>query len=252
MIQLPFFCAILHWKNYKVMKYKRILLKLSGESLMGDQGYGISPEMLDYYAGQIRDAYEVCEAVGIVIGGGNIFRGLQGVATGMDRVEGDYMGMLATIINSMALKVRLQEKGIAAELLSGLVIDGITRKATRNAAKKALASGSVVIFAGGTGNPFFTTDTAAALRAAEMHAEVLLKGTRVDGVYTKDPEKYQDAERLNSITYNEAIAKGYQILDITAFTMCRENKIPIIVFDINEPGNLKRVLEGVAICTIVS
>lgn len=233
------------------MNYKRILIKLSGESLMGSQGYGIDPERLEYYVSQIKDAVETGVAVGIVLGGGNIYRGLQGAARGMDRVQGDYMGMLATMINSMALQTRLNAAGIQTVLLSGLVIDGLNRKATRSAALAALNEGSVVIFAGGTGNPYFTTDTAAALRAAEMGAEVVLKGTRVDGVYTADPEKDPNATRFDKLTFDEAIAGGYQILDMTAFTMCRENGIPIVVFDINTPGNLKKILSGGGICTLV-
>jgi uridylate kinase len=234
------------------MKYRRVLLKLSGESLMGGQQYGIDPEQLNYYATEIADAVSQGAIVGIVIGGGNIFRGLQGTDKGVDRVQGDYMGMLATIINSMALRDRLKATGIEAELLSGLVIDGLTEKATRSRTRKAFDAGKVVIFAGGTGNPFFTTDTAAALRAAEMEAEVLLKGTRVDGIYTTDPEKDPNAQRFDQLTFDEAIQKGYKILDITAFTMCQENRIPIIVFDINQRGNLKKVLEGKGICTLVA
>jgi uridylate kinase len=247
-----FFLCNFTVKKVTDMKYNRVLLKLSGESLMGSMGYGIDPEKLEYYVGEIKEAVDTGSRIGIVIGGGNIFRGLQGIATGMDRVQGDYMGMLATVINSMALEARLRERKIPVKLLSGLVIDGLTEKATRSRAKKALDKGYVVIFAGGTGNPFFTTDTGASLRAAEMEADVLLKGTRVDGVYTSDPEKDPMAQKLDTLTFDEAINKGYQILDITAFTMCRENNIPIIVFDINQPGNLKRVLTGNHSGTVVS
>jgi uridylate kinase len=246
-----FFFAILPCKIEESMKYKRVLLKLSGESLMGSQGYGIDPVQLDYYVDQIRDALHAGISVGIVLGGGNIYRGLQGAAQGMDRVQGDYMGMLATVINCMALHSRLVATGIPAVMLSGMVIDGITTRATRAQALKALQEGQVVLFAGGTGNPYFTTDTAAALRAAEMDAEVVLKGTRVDGVYTADPEKDPNAIRFDRLTFDEAIEGGYQILDITAFTLCRENNIPIVVFDINTPGNLQRVLEGSGVCTII-
>ncbi|MFO7722397.1 MAG: UMP kinase [Bacteroidales bacterium] len=234
------------------MKYRRVLLKLSGESLMGEQNYGIDPVQLDYYASEIAEAVSGGTLVGIVIGGGNIFRGLQGAAKGVDRVQGDYMGMLATIINSMALKDKLESIGIKADLLSGLVIEGLTEKATRNRAKESFDAGRVVIFAGGTGNPFFTTDTAAALRAAEIEAEVLLKGTRVDGIYTADPEKDKGARKFDQLTFDDAIQNGYKILDITAFTMCQENRIPIIVFDINKKGNLKRVLDGVTSGTLVT
>jgi uridylate kinase len=248
---LPFFCNFTE-SNTPIMNYGRVLLKLSGESLSGDQGYGIDPLMLDYYCREVSEAVNAGTRLGIVIGGGNIYRGIQGASVGMDRVQGDYMGMLATVINGMALRTRLEAEGIGADLLSGLSVDGLTRKASRGAIAESFDSGRVVILAGGTGNPFFTTDTAAALRAAEMEAEVLLKGTRVDGVYTADPEKDPDAKRLARITFDEAIAGGYQILDITAFTMCRENNIPIVVFDITGPGNLSRVLKGEGTFTLVS
>lgn len=234
------------------MKYKRVLLKLSGESLMGAQGSGINPEKLDYYATEICDAVSLGVGLGIVIGGGNIYRGLESVSHGMDRVCGDYMGMLATIINGIALQSKINEKGLKSVLLSGIVIDGLTEKATRARAMEAISNGEVVIFAGGTGNPFFTTDTAAALRAAEIDAELLLKGTRVDGVYTADPEKHSDAKKIHTLSFDEAISKGYKILDITAFTMCRENSIPIIVFNINRAGSLKRLLNGEQEGTVVN
>jgi len=234
------------------MSYERVLLKLSGESLSGDQGYGIDPLMLDYYCREVSEVVHSGIRLGIVIGGGNIFRGIEGTAVGMDRVQGDYMGMLATVINGMALRSGLEAAGIGADLLSGLSVAGLTQKATRRAISESFASGRVVILAGGTGNPFFTTDTAAALRAAEMGADVLLKGTRVDGVYTSDPEKDPDAKRLAGITFDEAITEGYQILDMTAFTMCRENNIPIVVFDITQRGNLARVLRGEGTFTLVS
>jgi uridylate kinase len=233
------------------MTYRRVLLKLSGESLAGHQGYGIDPQRLDYYTEELSSVVSMGISLGIVIGGGNIYRGLQGSTGGIDRVQGDYMGMLATVINGLALHAKLAEKGIASALLSGVVIDGITSKATRESSEEALMSSKVVIYAGGTGNPFFTTDTAAALRAAEMKAEVLLKGTRVDGVYTADPEKDSTASRLARLTFDEAIRAGYEILDITAFTMCRENNIPIMVFDVTQSGNLAAVLEGKGICTVV-
>jgi uridylate kinase len=235
-----------------MMKYRRVLLKLSGESLMGEQNYGIDPVQLDYYASEIAEAVAGGALVGIVIGGGNIFRGIQGSAKGFDRVQGDYMGMLATIINSMALRDKLASIGIGADLLSGLSVEGLTEKATRRRAKASFEAGRVVIFAGGTGNPFFTTDTAAALRAAEIEAEVLLKGTRVDGIYTADPEKDPKASKFEHLTFDDAIQNGYKILDITAFTMCQENRIPIIVFDINTKGNLQKLLDGASVGTLVT
>jgi uridylate kinase len=234
------------------VKYKRILLKLSGESLMGDQQSGISSEKLDYYVQEIQKAVETGAEIAIVIGGGNIYRGLQGVTGGMDRVQGDYMGMLATIINSLALQARLETLNIRTVLLSGIPIEGIAGKATRRNAKNHLAAGAVVLFPGGTGNPFFTTDTAAALRAAEIDADVILKGTRVDGVYDDDPEKNPGAIRYDTLSFNEAIQKELKILDITAFTLCRENHIPIVVFDINSKGNIKQIIEGKGHGTLIS
>ncbi len=234
------------------MKYKRILLKLSGESLMGDQQSGISSEKLGYYVKEIQQAVRTGAEVAIVIGGGNIYRGLQGVAGGMDRVQGDYMGMLATIINSIALQAGLEKMNIPTVLLSGIPIEGIAGKATRRNAQKHLSAGEVVIFPGGTGNPFFTTDTAAALRAAEIEADVILKGTRVDGVYDDDPEKNPGAIRYETLSFDEAIQKELKILDITAFTLCRENNIPIVVFDINSMGNIKQIIEGKDYGTLVS
>lgn len=233
------------------MKQRVILLKLSGESLMGTKGYGIDVQRLHYYAEEVISGLSTGIRIGIVIGGGNIFRGLQGVASGMDRVQGDYMGMMATMINSMALQSKLEEFGVNVALMSGLVLEGLTQKANSRNAIQALEEGKVVLFAGGTGNPYFTTDTAAALRAAESGAEMLLKGTRVDGVYTTDPEKDKDAKKLSTITFDEAIRNDYRIMDMTAFTLCRENNIPIVVFDINIPGNLKKILEGEAIGTMI-
>lgn len=236
------------------MKQKIVLLKLSGESLIGNgiKGSGIDPEKLEYYATEICDAVTLGTGLGIVIGGGNIYRGLESVSHGMDRVSGDYMGMLATLINAIALQSRIEEKGVKSVLLSGIVIDGLSEKATRFRAMDAISKGKVVIFAGGTGNPFFTTDTAAALRAAEIKADLLLKGTRVDGVYTADPEIHPEAKKINSLSFDEAIRKGYKILDITAFTMCRENRIPIIVFNINRAGSLKRLLNGEQEGTVIN
>lgn len=234
-----------------IMKYKRILLKLSGESLMGKQEYGISPEMLTQYASEIKQAKELGAEIAIVIGGGNIFRGLQGAAKGMDRVQGDYMGMMATIINSMALQAELEQQGLKTELLSGLAIEPICKETSRRRMISALEEGKIVIIAGGTGNPYFTTDTASTLRAIEMKADVILKGTRVDGVYTSDPEKDPTATKYSSLTYDEALSKKLKIMDLTAFALCQENKMPIYVFDMNTQGNLQKVVKGEHIGTIV-
>lgn len=234
-----------------IMKYKRILLKLSGESLMGEQEYGISPEMLSQYATEIKQAKKLGTEIAVVIGGGNIFRGLQGAAKGMDRVQGDYMGMLATVINSMALQSELEQQGVATELLSGLAIEPICKETSRRRMISSLKEGKVVIIAGGTGNPYFTTDTASTLRAIEMQADVILKGTRVDGVYTADPEKDATATKYSSLTYDEALSKKLKIMDLTAFALCQENKMPIYVFDMNTKGNLQKVVKGEHIGTIV-
>ena len=234
------------------MKYKRILLKLSGESLMGDQDYGICPEMLTQYAEEIKNAKNKGAEIAVVIGGGNIFRGLQGAAKGMDRVQGDYMGMLATVINSMALQAELEKQGVETELLSGLAIEPICKESSGKRIKSAVKAGKVVLIGGGTGNPYFTTDTASSLRAIEMQADVLLKGTRVDGIYTADPEKNPDATKYDSLTYTEALSKQLKIMDLTAFALCQENRMPIYVFDMNKKGNLLKVIEGEHIGTIVS
>lgn len=234
------------------MKYKRILLKLSGESLMGDQDYGISPDMLAQYASEIKQAKEEGAEIGVVIGGGNIFRGLQGAAKGMDRVQGDYMGMLATVINSMALQAELEKQGIKTELLGGLAIEPICKESSRARMKQALEEGKVVLIGGGTGNPYFTTDTASSLRAIEMQADAILKGTRVDGIYTADPEKDPNATKYSSLTYEEALNKQLKIMDLTAFALCRENNMPIYVFDMNKKGNLIKVIKGEHIGTIVA
>ena len=233
------------------MKYKRILLKLSGESLMGEQEYGISPEMLSQYATEIKQAKKLGAEIAVVIGGGNIFRGLQGAAKGMDRVQGDYMGMLATVINSMALQAELEQQGLKTELLSGLAIEPICKETSRRRMISALEEGKIVIIAGGTGNPYFTTDTASTLRAIEMKADVILKGTRVDGVYTSDPEKDPSATKYSTLTYDEALSKKLKIMDLTAFALCQENKMPIYVFDMNTIGNLQKVVKGEHIGTIV-
>jgi uridylate kinase len=234
------------------MKYKRVLLKLSGEALEGSRGYGIDPERLNDYASDIAQVVGKGLQVAIVIGGGNIFRGLQGTGEGMDRVQGDYMGMLATVINSMALQAALQSNGVKTKLLSGLAIDPICEAMSRRRAIEHLEKGKVVIIAGGTGNPYFTTDSASALRAIEIEADALLKGTRVDGVYTADPEKDPSATRYDRLTFDEAYSKGLKIMDLTAFTLCRENNMPIIVFDMNRKGNLEQLMVGEAVGTVVS
>ena len=218
---------------------------------MGEQEYGISPEMLSQYASEIKQAKELGTEIAVVIGGGNIFRGLQGAAKGMDRVQGDYMGMLATVINSMALQSELEQQGVATELLSGLAIEPICKETSRRRMISSLKEGKVVIIAGGTGNPYFTTDTASTLRAIEMQADVILKGTRVDGVYTADPEKDATATKYSSLTYDEALSKKLKIMDLTAFALCQENKMPIYVFDMNTKGNLQKVVKGEHIGTIV-
>ncbi len=233
------------------MKYNRILLKLSGESLMGNQSYGISPEMLEQYVKDVKAVVEKRVQVSIVIGGGNIFRGLSGAAKGMDRVQGDYMGMLATLINSMALQAELEKQGVKTELLSGLAIEPICKEMSRRRAIEAMEEGKVVIIGGGSGNPFFTTDTASALRAVEIKADVILKGTRVDGVYTADPEKDPTATKYTTLSYQEALTKKLKIMDLTAFALCEENDLPIYVFDMNKAGNLLKVVEGQEIGTEV-
>lgn len=233
------------------MKYKRILLKLSGESLMGEQSYGISPAMLEQYAADIKQVVDEGVEVAIVIGGGNIFRGLSGASKGLDRVQGDYMGMLATLINSMALQAELEKQGMKTELLGGLAIEPICKAMSRRRAVEAMQEGRVVIIGGGTGNPFFTTDTASTLRAIEIKADVILKGTRVDGVYTADPEKDSTATKYQTLTFQEALGKKLKIMDLTAFALCEENNLPIYVFDMNTPGNLLKVVTGNPIGTEV-
>ena len=234
------------------MRYKRILLKLSGEALLGSGQYGIDPIRLSAYAQEIKSASTMGVEIAIVIGGGNIFRGLQGVTNGFDRVQGDYMGMLATLINSMALQSALNALGVKSELLSGLPVQPFAQPMSREKAINSLMQGNVVIIAGGTGNPFFTTDTASALRAIEIKADVILKGTRVDGVYSADPEKDKDAVLYNTITYDEVYVKGLNIMDLTAITLCRENNLPIVVFDMNLKGNLVKLLKGEDIGTLVT
>ncbi len=216
---------------------------------MGTQSYGIDPAMLEQYAKDIKQAVENKVEVAIVIGGGNIFRGLSGAAKGMDRVQGDYMGMLATLINSMALQAELEKQGLRTELLSGLAIEPICKEMSRRRAIEAMKEGKVVIIGGGSGNPFFTTDTASALRAVEIKADAILKGTRVDGVYTADPEKDPTATKFSTLKFQEALSKKLKIMDLTAFALCEENNLPIYVFDMNRPGNLLRVVNGEPIGT---
>ena len=225
---------------------------MSGESLMGKQSYGIAPEMLEQYAKDIKAVVEQGVEVAIVIGGGNIFRGLSGASKGMDRVQGDYMGMLATLINSMALQAELEKQGMKTELLGGLAIEPICKEMSRRRAIEAMQEGRVVIIGGGTGNPFFTTDTASTLRAIEIKADVILKGTRVDGVYTADPEKDPTATKYETLTFADALGKKLKIMDLTAFALCEENNLPIYVFDMNQPGNLLKVVKGEAIGTLVN
>ena len=234
------------------MKYQRILLKISGESLGGKSAQGIDTDMLDYFATEIKSAQSKGVQIGVVIGGGNIFRGMQGAKHGFDRVQGDYMGMLATTINSMALQGQLEAMGCKAVVLSGLAIDPICEKMSAKKAIHYLENGYIVIMSGGTGNPYFTTDSAGALRAIEIKADVLLKGTRVDGVYDKDPEKYSDAKKFNALTFDQAYEKGLKIMDMTAFTLCKENNMSIIVFDMNTKENLSKIVEGQTIGTFIS
>ena len=233
------------------MKYKRILLKLSGESLMGEQGYGIDQKRLGDYAGQIKEITQMGVQTGIVIGGGNIFRGLSGASKGFDRYKGDQMGMLATVINSLALSSALENIGVKARVLTAIAMEPIGEFYTKPKAVKALEKGEVVIFSAGTGNPYFTTDTGSSLRAIEIEADVMLKGTRVDGIYTADPEKDPDAVKFDEITFDEVYNRGLKIMDLTATTMCKENNIPIVVFNMDIVGNLIKVVSGEKIGTVV-
>ena len=232
-------------------KYHRILLKLSGESLMGKQGYGIDTERLNQYAQQIRQIVEMGVEVGIVIGGGNIFRGLSGAAKGFDRVKGDQMGMLATVINSLALSSALESTGQPARVLTAINMYPIGEQYSHLRAIETITRGEVAIMAGGTGCPFFTTDTGSALRGVEIGADVMLKGTRVDGVYTADPEKDPTATKFDRISYDEVLERGLKVMDITATAMCKENGLPIVVFDMDTPGNLVKVISGENIGTEV-
>ncbi|MEL7002826.1 MAG: UMP kinase [Bacteroidota bacterium] len=226
------------------MKYKRILLKLSGESLMGSNQYGIDPARLKQYTQEIRNAKDMGVEIAIVIGGGNIFRGVQAEGSGIERVQGDYMGMLATLINGMALQSALESDGMYTRLMSGIKLDQVCEPFIRRRAIRHLEKGRIVIFGAGIGNPYFTTDSTASLRAIEIQADVVLKGTRVDGVYTADPEKDPSATRYEKLSFQEAYEKNLNIMDMTAFTLCQENNLPIIVFDMNKEGNLMNVLEG--------
>lgn len=234
------------------MKYTRILLKLSGEALMGKQQYGIDSDRLMQYAEEVRAVAEAGVQVAVVIGGGNIFRGVQAEAFGLDRVQGDYMGMLATVINSMALQSALEKLGTPTRLLSGLTIQRVCEPYIRRRAMRHLEKGRVVIFGAGIGSPYFTTDSAASLRAIEVEADVVLKGTRVDGIYTADPEKDPTATRYPQITFDEVMEKNLNVMDMTAFTLCKENNLPIIVFDMNKEGNLRRLIEGEEVGTLVT
>jgi uridylate kinase len=234
-----------------MIKYKSVLLKLSGESLMGRGKHGIDPGSLLRFAGEIQSIAELDVKVGLVIGGGNIFRGLKGVDKGFDRVKGDYMGMLATVINGLAMQSALESLGVKCRLLTAIRMEPVGQGYSRHLVSEAFEKGEVVIFSAGTGNPFFTTDTAAALRAVEMGADLLIKGTRVDGIFTADPEKEPDAIKYNEISFEEAYSKGLKIVDLTAFTLCSENDLNMVVFDINQTGNLKRIILGERIGTFV-
>ena len=238
-------------KKSSGITYKRILLKLSGESLMGNKQFGIDNDVLVQYSKEIKAVVDKGVEVAIVIGGGNIFRGLQASEGGMDRVQGDYMGMLATVINSMALQAALEELGVYTRLQSAIKMEAICEPFIRRRAVRHLEKGRVVIFGAGTGNPYFTTDTAASLRAIEIEADVILKGTRVDGIYTADPEKNPKAKKFDKITFNEVYKRDLKVMDMTAFTLCQENRLPIIVFDMNRKGNLMKVVTGQKVGTLV-
>ena len=234
------------------MKYKTILLKLSGEALIGEKQFGIDTKKLSSYANEIKNAVDLGVELAVVIGGGNIFRGVQVEGQGLDRVQGDYMGMLATIINGMALQSALEKVNVETRLLTAIKMEQVAEPFIRRRAMRHLQKGRVVIFGGGTGNPYFTTDTAATLRAIEIEADVILKGTRVDGIYTADPEKDKTAKKYNNITFKEVYEKGLNIMDMTAFTLCNENKLPIVVFDINKKQNLFKTLKGESVGTLVN
>ena len=234
------------------MKYHRILLKLSGEALMGNQNHGIDPKRIDKYAKEIKKVFDKGTEVAIVIGGGNIFRGVSGSSKGMDRVQADYMGMLATVINGLALQGALENNNLPTRLQTAIKIEAIAEPFIKRKATRHLEKGRVVIFGSGTGNPFFTTDSAAVLRAVEINADVILKGTRVDGIYNDDPEKNIEATKFENLSFDEVLKKGIKVMDTTAFTLSQENKLPIIVFDINTPDNLYKVVKGENIGTRVN
>ena len=244
----------IHIRTYPLnmaLKYKRILLKLSGESLMGKQRFGISADMLQHYAHQIKELHDLGVEVAVVIGGGNIFRGIQAEGSGIEDVTGDYMGMLATVINGLALQSALESLGVYTRLMTALEMKNIAEPYIRRRAIRHLEKGRVVICAAGTGNPYFTTDSAAALRASEIGAQVILKGTRVDGIYTADPEKDPHAVKFDKLTFAKVISLGLSVMDMTAFTLCQENNMPIIVFDINADDNLRRIVTGENVGTLV-
>jgi uridylate kinase len=232
--------------------FKRILLKLSGESLMGDKNYGLDPDVITTYAEYVKEIVAMGVEVAIVIGGGNIYRGMNESQTGIERAHGDYMGMLATVINGMAMQAMLEKLGVYTRLQSAIKMEQIAEPYIRRRAIRHLEKHRVVIFGAGTGNPYFTTDTAGSLRAIEINADVILKGTRVNGIYTADPEKDPTATKYEQVSFKECIDKNLRVMDMTAFTLCMENKLPIIVFDMNEPGNLKRVVMGEKVGTLVS
>tara|TARA_B100000242_G_scaffold293626_1_gene272359 strand:+ start:9106 stop:9810 length:705 start_codon:yes stop_codon:yes gene_type:complete len=234
------------------MPYKRILLKLSGEALMGNRTHGVDPDRIKAYCKEISELVKTGVEIAIVIGGGNIFRGLSAASNGMDRVQADYMGMLATVINGLALQSTLEESGIQTRLQTALKMESIAEPYIKRRAVRHLEKKRVVIFSAGTGNPFFTTDSAAVLRAIEINADVILKGTRVDGIYNLDPEKNKDAIKFEHLTFDDAIAKKLKVMDSTAFTLSKENNLPIIVFNMNKPGNLKKIIDGKQIGTIVN
>ncbi|MFD2202282.1 UMP kinase [Shivajiella indica] len=234
------------------MKYNRILLKLSGEALMGEKNYGIDSNRLEQYAQEIKKVKDLGVEIAIVIGGGNIFRGVQAEKTGIDRVQGDYMGMLATLINAMALQSSLEQHGMYTRLMSGIKVESVCEPFIRRRAIRHLEKGRIVIFGAGIGNPYFTTDSTASLRAIEIEADVVLKGTRVDGVYTADPEKDKTATKYSLLSFQEAYEKNLNIMDMTAFTLCQENNLPIVVFDMNRPGNLQKIVAGEDIGTLIT
>jgi len=234
-----------------MMKYKRVLLKLSGEALLGDADYGIDPKRLAQYAEEVKSISDLGVEVAIVIGGGNIYRGMSAEGNGIDRVQGDYMGMLATVINGMALQAGLEAAGVDTRLQTAIKMEQIAEPYIKRKATRHLEKGRVVIFGAGTGNPYFTTDTAATLRAIEVGADVILKGTRVDGIYNADPEKDNTAVKYDKISFEEVYAKSLNVMDMTAFTLCKENNLPIVVFDMNKPGNLKELIKGEKVGTLV-